>query len=168
LKYVSGATILPSGRIALVLSPAELVRDVVARPAATSLVEDVVTLAPMAAKRLILADDSVTTRTLEKSILEAAGYEVLTAVDGTDAWHLLQDKGADLVVSDVEMPKMDGFSLTETIRGSKRFHGLPVVLVTALETDRDRARGLQAGADAYLPKSTFDQKALLETIRQLL
>jgi two-component system chemotaxis sensor kinase CheA len=168
LKYVSGATILPSGRIALVLSPAELVRDVVARPAATSLVEDAVTLAPMAAKRLILADDSVTTRTLEKSILEAAGYEVLTAVDGTDAWHLLQDKGADLVVSDVEMPKMDGFSLTETIRGSKRFHGLPVVLVTALETDRDRARGLQAGADAYLPKSTFDQKALLETIRQLL
>jgi two-component system chemotaxis sensor kinase CheA len=93
---------------------------------------------------------------------------VLTAVDGSDAWHLLQDSGADLVVSDVEMPKMDGFSLTETIRGSKRFRSLPVVLVTALESDRDRARGLEAGADAYLPKSNFDQKALLETIRQLL
>ena len=168
MKYVSSATILPSGRVAPVLNPGELIRDVVARPAATSLVRDAVEHAPKAVKRLILADDSVTTRTLEKSILEAAGYEVLTAADGTDAWHLLQDKGADLVVSDVEMPKMDGFSLTETIRSSKRFGSLPVVLVTALETDRDRARGLEAGADAYLPKSTFDQKALLETIRQLL
>jgi two-component system chemotaxis sensor kinase CheA len=168
MKYVSGATILPSGRVAPVLIPGELLRGVVARGAATSLVEDATEHPPAAMKRLILADDSVTTRTLEKSILEAAGYEVLTAVDGSDAWHLLQDKGADLVVSDVEMPKMDGFSLTETIRGSKRFRTLPVVLVTALETDRDRTRGLEAGADAYLSKSSFDQKALLETIRQLL
>ena len=168
MKYVSGATILPSGRVAAVLSPSELVRDVIARPAATALLDQTIVQAPIATKRLILADDSVTTRTLEKSILEAAGYEVLTAVDGSDAWHLLQDRGADLVVSDVEMPKMDGFSLTETIRSSKRFRALPVVLVTALETDRDRARGLEAGADAYLPKSNFDQKALLETIRQLL
>jgi two-component system, chemotaxis family, sensor kinase CheA len=168
MKYVSAATILPSGRVAPVLAPSEIVRDIVTRPAVTSFVPATSEVAPIAAKRLILADDSVTTRTLEKSILEAAGYEVLTAVDGSDAWHLLQDKGADLVVSDVEMPKMDGFSLTETIRGSKRFRSLPVVLVTALETDRDRARGLEAGADAYLPKSTFDQKALLETIRQLL
>jgi two-component system chemotaxis sensor kinase CheA len=168
MKYVSGATILPSGRIAPVLTPSELVRDVVAEPAATSIVPAATASGQPTAKRLILADDSVTTRTLEKSILEAAGYEVITAVDGSDAWHLLQDRGADLVVSDVEMPKMDGFSLTETIRGSKRFKDVPVVLVTALETERDRARGLQAGADAYLPKSTFDQKALLDTIRQLL
>jgi two-component system chemotaxis sensor kinase CheA len=154
--------------VAPVLSPGELVRAIAQKPAATAFVKDEVAHPAIATKRLILADDSVTTRTLEKSILEAAGYEVLTAVDGSDAWHLLQDKGADLVVSDVEMPKMDGFSLTETIRGSKRFRSLPVVLVTALETDRDRARGLEAGADAYLPKSNFDQKALLETIRQLL
>ena len=168
MKYVSGATILPSGRVAPVLAPSELVRDVVARPTATLLTPEAASSTPVQTKRLILADDSVTTRTLEKSILEAAGYEVLTAVDGSDAWHLLQDKGADLVVSDVEMPKMDGFSLTETIRGSKRFRSVPVVLVTALETERDRTRGLEAGADAYLPKSSFDQKALLDTIRQLL
>ncbi|MET0595124.1 MAG: hybrid sensor histidine kinase/response regulator [Polyangiaceae bacterium] len=168
MKYVSGATILPNGRIAPVLTPSELLRDVVAKPAATSIAKTATAEGQIAAKRLILADDSVTTRALEKSILEAAGYEVLTAVDGSDAWHLLQDRGADLVVSDVEMPKMDGFSLTETIRSSKRFKSLPVVLVTALETDRDRARGLEAGADAYLPKSTFDQKALLDAIRQLI
>jgi two-component system chemotaxis sensor kinase CheA len=99
-------------------------------------------------RRLLVADDSVTTRSLEKSILEAAGYEVIAAVDGGEAWQLLQEKGADLVVADVEMPRMDGFALCEAIRGSKRFRELPVVLVTARESDRDKARGLEAGADA--------------------
>src|SRR6185437_93498 len=102
-------------------------------------------------------DDSVTTRTLEKTILEAAGYEVLAAADGAAAWQLLQERGADLLVSDVEMPHLDGFALTEAVRGSPRFRGLPVVLVTARETEQDRARGLAAGASAYLTKSAFDQ-----------
>jgi two-component system, chemotaxis family, sensor kinase CheA len=168
MKFLSGATILPSGRVAPVLSASEIIREVVARPSSDTFPHVAVGGATKALKRLILADDSVTTRTLEKSILEAAGYEVLTASDGSAAWHLLQDKGADLVVSDVEMPKMDGFSLVQAIRASKRFGALPVILVTALETEGDRARGLEAGADAYLPKSTFDQKMLIETIRQLL
>lgn len=77
-------------------------------------------------------------------------------------------KGADLLVSDVEMPHMDGFALTEAIRGSTRFRSLPVVLVTALASDVDKARGLAAGANAYLIKSSFDQTNLLETIAQLL
>jgi two-component system chemotaxis sensor kinase CheA len=168
LKFVSGATMMPTGGVALVLSAADLVRHAASHRSAASFAETAQQGAKQAPKRLILADDSLTTRTLEKTILEAAGYEVLTAVDGSAAWHLLQDKGADLVVSDVEMPTMDGFSLTQAIRSSQRFHGVPVILVTALETDGDRARGLESGADAYLPKSTFDQKALLETIRQLL
>jgi two-component system chemotaxis sensor kinase CheA len=117
---------------------------------------------------VLLADDSVTTRTLERSILEGAGYTVLVAVDGADAWRILQEKGADLVVSDVEMPHMDGFALTETIRGSTRFRSLPIVLVTALASDVDKERGLTAGANAYLIKSSFDQTNLLETIAQLL
>ena len=108
------------------------------------------------------------TRTLEKSILEAAGYEVATAADGQAAWQLLHERGADLLVSDVEMPRMDGFALAEAVRGSRRFRELPVVLVTALESDQDRARGIAVGADAYLAKSAFDQKNLLETIAQLL
>jgi two-component system chemotaxis sensor kinase CheA len=115
-----------------------------------------------------LADDSVTTRTLERSILEAAGYEVATAADGSAAWQLLQETGADVVVSDVEMPKMDGFALARAIRGSKRFRDLPIILLTALETPQDRTRGMEAGADAYLLKSSFDQKMLLATIEQLL
>ncbi len=110
----------------------------------------------------------MTTRTLVKSILEAENFEVTVAVDGLEAWHLLQDQGADLVVSDIDMPRMDGFTLTEAIRGSKRLRDVPIVLVTALESDKDKERGLSVGADAYLLKSAFDQRVLLETIRQLL
>src|SRR5262249_40148528 len=124
--------------------------------------------AQAAKKRLLVVDDSVTTRALEKAILEAAGYEVLTAPDGQAAWELLQERGADLLVSDVEMPRLDGVALTEAVRGSPRFRALPVVLVTGRASEQDRARGLQAGADAYLVKSAFDQRALLETVARLL
>jgi two-component system chemotaxis sensor kinase CheA len=81
---------------------------------------------------------------------------------------VLQESGADLVVADVEMPYMDGFALCQAIRGSARFRELPVVLVTALESEEDRRRGMDAGADAYLPKSAFDQRRLIETIARLL
>jgi two-component system chemotaxis sensor kinase CheA len=80
----------------------------------------------------------------------------------------LQEHGADLIVSDVEMPNMTGFELAQTVRGSKRFREVPVILLTSLDSEQDRARGLECGADAYLVKSAFDQSNLLETIRQLL
>jgi two-component system chemotaxis sensor kinase CheA len=110
----------------------------------------------------------VTTRTLERSILETAGYDVAVAVDGAQAWNLLLADGADLVVADVEMPRMDGLMLCEAIRQSKRFHDVPVVLVTGVESDAARRRGLEAGANAYLPKSSFDQQTLLDTVDRLL
>lgn len=166
VKHFAGATILPTGRLALILTPADLVESAIGLAPRRSLAEPEDTRS--VTKRLLVVDDSVTTRALEKSILEAEGYEVLVAVDGADAWRCLQEKGADLVVSDVEMPKMDGFALCEAIRGSKRFRDLPVILVTALESDQDKARGLEAGADAYLPKSTFDQRRLIETISRLI
>ncbi len=168
--HVAGATLLPSGRIALVLNAASLVRTALARLRAAGR-RPAAALAPSAApvkKRLLLAEDSLTTRTLEKTILEAAGYAVTAARDGAEAWQLLQERGADLVVSDVEMPHMDGFALTEAVRASPRFRELPVVLVTAREDERDKARGIEVGANAYLVKSAFDQRELLETIAQLL
>jgi two-component system chemotaxis sensor kinase CheA len=121
-----------------------------------------------ARRRILVVDDSITTRTLECSILETAGYDVLSAVDGSDGWRVLQEQGADLVVADVDMPRMDGFALCEAVRASRRFAKLPVVLVTAMESPEHRARGLEAGADAYIGKSSFDQQTLLDAIRQLL
>jgi two-component system chemotaxis sensor kinase CheA len=119
-------------------------------------------------RRLLVVDDSATIRALEKSILEAAGYDVAVAADGQEAWQLLLETGADLVVSDVEMPRMDGFTLTETIRASRQFRDLPVVLVTAMESEADKARGLAVGANAYRLKSAFDQTDLLATIERIL
>jgi two-component system chemotaxis sensor kinase CheA len=168
VHHVSGATLLPSGRIALVLNAANLIRTALARAPGRALVPAVARAAVEGKKRLLVVEDSVTTRTLEKTILEAAGYEVEVAADGAAAWQLLLERGVDLVVCDVDMPRMDGFALTEAVRGSKRFGDLPVVLVTAREDDRDKARGVEVGADAYLVKSAFDQTNLLETIAQLL
>jgi two-component system chemotaxis sensor kinase CheA len=167
LRYVSGATLLPSGQIALVLNAASLVRSALERPATARRTEASEAAAPPR-KRLLVVDDSLTTRTLELSILETAGYEVLTAADGQAAWQLLQEQGADLLVADIEMPRMDGLALTQMVRNSKRFRELPVVLVTARASDQDKARGIEVGADAYLVKSAFDQRNLLETIAQLL
>jgi two-component system chemotaxis sensor kinase CheA len=137
-------------------------------PAAAGLADAVATAPRSARKRLLVADDSVTVRTLQKNILESAGYDVIAAVDGMEAWHLLTEKGADLIVSDVEMPRMDGFSLTEAIRDSRRFRNLPIILITARESEADKTRGLAAGADAYCLKSAFDQKELLAIIARLL
>jgi two-component system chemotaxis sensor kinase CheA len=118
--------------------------------------------------RVLVVDDSITTRTLEKNILENAGYEVLVAADGEEAWALVQSEFLDAVVADIAMPRMDGFILTEKIKGGERFKELPVVLVTSLESPEDKIRGLEAGADAYITKGTFDQQDLLETIERLI
>jgi two-component system chemotaxis sensor kinase CheA len=165
LPLLSGAAILATGRVALVLDPVAIVTAGLGLGAG-SLSRAEVTGA--ARRKVLVVDDSITTRTLEQSILEAAGYDVSTAVDGADGWNALQERGADAVVADVDMPRMDGFALCEAIRGSKRFKELPVVLLTAMETPDHRARGLEVAADAYIGKSSFDQRALLDTLRELL
>ena len=110
----------------------------------------------------------MTTRALEQSVLEAAGYEVIAAVDGADAWRQLEAAGADLLVSDIEMPNMDGLALCRAVRASERFANLPVVLVTSLDNPDARERGLAAGADAYVGKASAGQAGLLGTVRELL
>jgi two-component system chemotaxis sensor kinase CheA len=119
------------------------------------------------AKSVLVVEDSITSRMLLKGILESAGYRVKTAVDGVEGFTTLRSEGFDLVVSDVEMPRMNGFDLTAKIRADKKLAELPVVLVTALETREDRERGIDVGANAYLIKSSFDQSNLLEAVRRL-
>lgn len=167
LPLLSGAALLGTGSVALVLDVAAVVAAGLGLDAGGLTFEEA-RPAGRAKSRILVVDDSITTRTLEQSILEAAGYDVLTAVDGADGWRQLQERGADLVVADIEMPRMDGFALCEAMRSSTRFKALPVVLVTALETPEHRARGLEVGADAYIGKSSFDQQGLLDTIHQLL
>jgi two-component system chemotaxis sensor kinase CheA len=115
-----------------------------------------------------VTDDSITSRTLIKNILETAGYDVITAVDGVDAVTKALEGEFDLIVSDVDMPRMNGFELTARIRKDKKLSEIPVVLVTALESKEDREHGIDVGANAYIVKSSFDQSNLLEVIKRLL
>jgi two-component system chemotaxis sensor kinase CheA len=116
---------------------------------------------------VLVAEDSITSRTLLKNILESAGFSVRTAVDGSDAITILKSEDIDVVVSDVEMPRMDGFQLAQAIRADKRLAELPVILVTGLESREDRERGIDVGANAYIVKSSFDQGGLVDVIRKL-
>jgi two-component system, chemotaxis family, sensor kinase CheA len=166
VPHALGGAVLPTGAIALVLAVGSLLTAGTRTGAAHA---PAFAARPDAARRRILvADDSITTRMLEQSVLESAGYEVITAVNGEDAWQKLDQEGADMVVADIEMPRMDGFTLCRRIRSSPRFATLPIALVTGLASDADRARGLEAGADAYIVKSGFDQATLLETVHQLI
>jgi len=162
---VSGAAVLEDGEVALVLDAADLVR--VARPAAGPELADAPDAAPR--RRVLVVDDSVTTRQLERAILEAAGYEVTLAHDGQHAWELLATEDPyDAIVSDIEMPRMDGFQLLSRVRATPRTARVPVVLVTALDRTVDKQRALELDASAYVVKRAFDQDALLETLEQLL
>lgn len=163
-----GAALLPDGGVAVILSAMACGR-LAAAQSPVSRGQPVDSAEELAvAPRILLAEDTMTTRVLEQGILEAAGYEVVTAVDGADAWQQLRDRGADLVVSDVNMPRMDGFQLCAAIRRSRRFADLPVVLVTSLADEADRRRGVEAGANAYIVKSGFDRGVLLDTVARLL
>ena len=165
-RHCAGAAMLPNGGVALVLDVHSIVdaRHGVRGVASTAGGTGQSSRPPT----VLVVDDSLTTRTLERGVLEAAGYRVLTAIDGADGWRVLEEEGCDLVLSDIEMPRMDGFALCEAIRSSERHGGVPVVLVTALESAEDRARGLALGANAYIGKSSFDQQNLLETVEQLI
>ena len=117
--------------------------------------------------RILVVEDSVGVRELERVILEGAGYLVETAVDGLDGASRLRDEPADLVLSDVEMPGMDGFDLTRTIRRTKGWENVPVVIMTSRGEDHARQAGLDAGCSAYLLKNEFDQEQLVSTVRRL-
>lgn len=168
VRNVAGASVLGTGRVVVVLNTSDLLKSAVGQTAAPPV--EAATQAEEAGQKqsILVAEDSITSRTLLKNILESAGYNVTTAVDGADAYTILKTGAFDLVVSDVEMPRMDGFDLTAKVRADKQLGALPVVLVTALESREYRERGIDAGANAYIVKSSFDQSNLLEVIRRLL
>ncbi|WP_142847612.1 response regulator [Telmatospirillum sp. J64-1] len=160
-----GGVILDDGSVALVLNPFRLMQ--LAGRTATAL--EVSERAPVKkVPTVLVVDDSLTTRTLEKSILEAHGYRVRLAVDGMEALASLRAEPVDLVVTDVQMPHLDGFGLLQAIKTDPALSSIPVILVTSLERREDQAKGLALGADAYVVKRKFDQKELLETIGQLI
>ncbi|MEG5044402.1 hybrid sensor histidine kinase/response regulator [Microcoleus sp. B4-C1] len=168
VRNVSGATILATGEVCMVLNPHDLIKSVRQQVSSRGVGSARSQLETASRKQVILlAEDSIATRTQEKRILEAAGYEVVTAVDGLDAFHKLKTRDFDAVISDIQMPNLDGLALTIKIREQKEYSELPIILVTSLASDEDKKRGADAGANAYIPKGTFNQDVLVETLKRL-
>lgn len=162
VKNIAGVTIQGTGALVPVLNVSDLLQSA-PRPAAPP------ASAPRPERaRILVAEDSVTTRAMLRNILEMSGYLVTTAADGREALELFGQEKFQLVVSDVDMPRMNGFELTAGIRALAEGADVPVVLVTSLESKEDRERGLDAGASAYLVKSGFDRNNLLNVIERLL
>jgi two-component system chemotaxis sensor kinase CheA len=168
VRNIAGATVLGTGQVVPVLNVPDVLKSAV-RASVAAVSPGVTTVEREGAgqKSVLLVEDSVTTRMLLKNLLEAAGYHVRTAVDGVDGLMQLRSGPVDIVVSDVDMPRMNGFDLTARIRDDKTFAELPVVLVTTLASHADRERGMQVGANAYMEKSSFDQSDLLAVIQRL-
>ena len=164
LRMVSGATIGDRNSVVNVLHVPEIFKQAreIAQPGRKVQKDKEVS------STVLVVDDSINTREIEKSILEAYGYRVVTAEDGQEAFEMTRDTLFDLVITDVEMPRLDGFSFTERLRSDERYRTVPVIIVTSREKDEDKKRGIQVGANAYIVKGAFDQSNLLETVRSLI
>lgn len=161
---ISGSTVLGSGEICHILNPGDILRTLkkegyapAEKPAGVTEMKNAI----------LLVEDSITTRTQLKRILEGAGYDVTTAVDGVDAMNKLPTRKFDAVVSDILMPNMDGLTLTAKLREDSRYKETPIILVTTLASEEDRKRGLEAGANAYISKPVFEQDVFLDILRML-
>ena len=158
----TGATVSASGAVIPILGVADLIA--IAAQGSSSAARW--TSTPVRRPRALVVDDSITSRTLLKGILEAAGLAVTTSVDGSDALAMLDEFEFDIVISDVDMPQMTGLDLTAAIRADQRIADMPVVLVTSLATRQDRERGVDVGANAYVVKSEFDSDNLIDIVRR--
>lgn len=170
VRNIAGATILGNGRVIPILNPRELMESaaLVSSSGIATDSEGEMETASVQSKYILVAEDSITLRSLLRNIIESFGYQVKTAVDGMEAFQFLKNETFDLVVSDVEMPGLNGFDLTTKIRSDKLLADTPVILVTALDSASDRQRGMESGANAYIVKGSFEQSNLIEMIRRLI
>lgn len=167
VKNIQGAAVLGSGKVVPILDVKDLILFTESEYFGSIKSEQPDHLREKTSY-IMVADDSITSRMLIKDILESEGFRVKTAVDGLEALTALKTEKFDLIVSDIEMPRMNGFELTERIKGDKNLSELPVILITALASKEDRERGIDAGANAYIVKSSFDQSNLIDIINRLI
>lgn len=168
MRFFAGATPLPDGSPALILSVPDLFRARFETRGTRLRHEFEESRARAVRGRVLVVDDSITTRTMEKNILEAHGYLVEVAISGAEALAKMEDADFDLVVTDIEMPEMDGFELTRELRRRARSADTPVAIVSSRSSDEDRRKGLEIGAQAYIVKGSFDQGKLLDTVEALI
>jgi len=168
---ISSASLLENGAPVLIVDVEDLVRSIDNVLAGRRLSEvEFAALAEQARpkKRILVVDDSITVRELERQLLQSRGYAVDVAVDGMDGWNAVRSTPYDLVVTDVDMPRLDGIGLVSLIKADPVRREIPVVIVSYKDREEDRLRGLDAGANRYLTKSSFHDETFVETILDLI
>ena len=170
VRNIGGITTLGSGDLCLILNINDLVKSAYVGFGKTSVMPTITTKHNLQKEQVnaLIVDDSATTRILQRNILKAAGYNVDVAVNGFDALTKIVSNDYDFVVTDAEMPEMDGFELTERLRQDEKYKNIPIIIVTSLSSENDKIRGMEAGANAYITKGKFNQDELLNTIKKLL
>ncbi len=167
IPLVAGGTLAGNGQAIIVLNGNDLINSALNLSVKSRVLTQDTSEKSQTRIQILVVDDSITTRTLEKNILESKDYDVTVAVNGKEAWDILQKQKFALLITDVNMPIMDGFTLTEKVKNSDALRDLPVIIVTSLESDQEKKRGIEVGANAYLVKSQFESQALLEIVEQL-
>jgi chemotaxis protein histidine kinase CheA len=169
VENVAGVTILGAGEVVVILNVPELMNNARSMSGQRVSQADKAATAERGPRKILICEDSFTTRELERSIFEAAGYDVEVAMDGAQGLKMLREGlGADAIVTDVQMPNMTGFELTQAVKQDAKLADTPVIIVTSLERDEEKAIGIQVGADAYITKSVFNQDTLLDTVERLI
>ncbi len=171
VKDISAASILENGDPCLIVDVDDMLRsiDILVAGGRLDRVQEALSQAhSSAAKRILVVDDSITVREVERNMLAAKGYQVEVAVDGMDGWNAVRTSDYDLVISDIDMPRMNGFEFVRLIKQDERLKKTPVMIVSYKDRDEDRQRGLEAGADYYLTKGSFHDQTLIEAVVDLI
>ncbi|HLQ75765.1 MAG TPA: response regulator, partial [Terriglobia bacterium] len=171
LRNISAAALLPDRTPVLIVDVDDILRSVeslVSEGGFTALQEAPKTVGKGAQKRILVVDDSLTVRELERKLLDQRGFAVEVAVDGMDGWNAVRGSDFDLVITDVDMPRMDGIELLRLIRKDARLSAMPVMIVSYKDREEDRLRGLEAGASYYLTKASFHDETLLQAVEDLI
>ena len=170
VKDIAAAALMDNGEPVLIIDVEDLLRSVdkLVRGGQLDRVQRTQRAAAARSRHVLVVDDSLTVRELERKLLEKRGYAVTVAVDGMDGWNALRGGEFDLVVTDIDMPRMDGIELVTLIKRDAVLKALPVMIVSYKDREEDRRRGLDAGADYYLAKSSFHDETLLDAVRDLI
>lgn len=163
----AGGTLSGSGEVIIVLNSIDLINIALQAKNFNRITTKTSTTQTLVKPHILVVDDSITTRTMEKNILESKNYTVTVAVNGKEAWDILQKQKFALLITDVSMPIMDGFTLTERVKTSPELHEMPVIIVTSLDSAEEKKRGIDVGANAYIVKNDFESDTLLEIVSQL-
>jgi two-component system sensor histidine kinase and response regulator WspE len=171
IKDISAGALMPDGSPVLIVDVDDLLRSIatlISGGGINKLRMQGAIRGSRRRKRVLVVDDSLTVRELERKLLSDAGYEVEAAVDGMDGWNAVRTQAYDLVVTDIDMPRLDGIELVRLIKNEARVKSIPVMIVSYKDRPEDRHRGLEAGADYYLTKGSFHDETLLHAVADLI